>query len=236
MRLLWLPDVLRAAGLNVVTIDGWESRGKDLTEVRGIVWHHDAAAVGASTAGVEHLLVVGRSDLPGPLCQLALRRDGTWVVVAAGRANHNGYGTWGNESIGVEARNNGTGQPWPDAQVESYVSGTAAICRHLGLTVAAVKGHKETDPRRKIDPAGIDMDQARQRIAMRITYQPPTTPTTPEPGGPLMALTDAEQTELLTKVRELHDDYAVKGKSMRQVILETAQRTKDLVTGKRPGS
>ena len=63
-----------------------------------------------------------------------------------------------------------------------------------------------------------------------------TEPTTPEPGGPLMALTDAEQTELLTKVRELHDDYAVKGKSMRQVILETAQRTKDLVTGKRPGS
>ncbi len=62
-----------------------------------------------------------------------------------------------------------------------------------------------------------------------------TTPTPEPPKGPLMALTDAEQTELLAKVRDLHDDYAVPGRGVRQVIAEIAQRTKDIVSGKRPG-
>ena len=38
------------------------------------------------------------------------------------------------------------------------------------------------------------------------------------------------------KLNKLYEDYAVKGKGVRQVIAETAQRTKDLVTGKRPGN
>jgi len=65
---------------------------------------------------MERILRDGRRDLPGPLAQLGLRRDGTFVTVAGGRANHNGYGRWGNNSIGVEAYNDGVGEPWPTAQ------------------------------------------------------------------------------------------------------------------------
>ena len=62
--------------------------------------------------------------------------------------------------------------------------------------------------------------------------KPFTPPSSPK--GPLMALTDAEQKELLDKVRKLHADYGVSGKGVRQVIAEIAQRTKDLVSGARP--
>lgn len=52
--------------------------------------------------------------------------------------------------------------------------------------------------------------------------------------------TDTEDDDMFTdddrrKLDELHRDYCTKGKGMRQVILETAQRVGDLVTGKRPG-
>ncbi len=199
MRLTWLAEVLRDAGCKVVEHPGWVDRGRNMTEVRGVVWHHTASGPRTSDDAVARLLIQGRPDLPGPLCQLGLSRDGTYHVIAAGKGNHNGYGTWGNQAIGIEAYNDGVGEPWPAVQIDAYDRGTAAILRHLRLTTGQVKGHKETDPGRKIDPAGIDMDQARQRIAALMTYRPPA-----PPKGPLMALTDAEQTELLNQTREIH--------------------------------
>jgi hypothetical protein len=223
MRLTWLADVLRDAGCRVDELPGWRTSGGTLSEVRGIVWHHTASGRSTSDATMAAILRNGRPDLPGPLSQLGLTRDGTFVVIASGKSNHNGYGTWGNQSIGIEAYNNGIGETWPAAQIAAWDRGTAAILRHLKLNTSHVKAHRETDPGRKIDPAGVNMDQARQRIAYLLTYQPPSK-------GPLMALTDAEQAELLKKVRELHADYAVKGRSMRQVILENAERLKRLVS------
>lgn len=179
MRVDWVADVLRDAGCAVFEMGGWRDRGRDLDSVEGIVWHHTASTVHTPDLVIDRILRDGRRDLPGPLAQLGLRRDGTWVVVAAGRANHNGYGRWGNNSIGIEAYNDGVGEPWPPAQVGAWVAGTAAICRHLGLSAGQVLGHKETDPRRKIDPAGIDMDVMRYRIDTVLTTQPSTpTPTT----------------------------------------------------------
>ena len=32
-RALWLPEVLRAAGLKVVEVDGWQTRGKEPKEI-----------------------------------------------------------------------------------------------------------------------------------------------------------------------------------------------------------
>lgn len=201
MRLTWLADVLRGAGCTVVAHDGWQARGKELLEVRGVVWHHTASGPNWTDDRVAALLIAGRPDLPGPLCQLGLDRAGRYHLIAAGKGNHNGYGEWGNQAIGIEAFNDGKGEPWPTAQVDAYVAGTAALCRRAGLTAARVKGHRETDPARKIDPAGLDMAEMRRRVAdLLITPAQPTPPTQ----GPLMALTDAEQTELLTKVRENH--------------------------------
>lgn len=176
MKATWLADVLRGAGCKVREVPGWQSRGKELVSIEGVVWHHTATGPSWTDRRVQDLLVDGRSDLAGPLSQLGLERDGTFVVVAAGKANHNGYGEWGNQAIGIEAYNSGTGEAWPAVQVDAFDRGTAAILAHLGRGADRCKGHKETDPNRKIDPAGIDMNQARQRVAHLITYRPPVEP------------------------------------------------------------
>src|SRR5690606_25838951 len=92
----WLADELRAAGLKVVEVDGWKNRGRPAStghfDPKGAsTVHHTGSLTSASNpaAGLS-LLINGRSDLPGPLCQIATAYDGTVYVIAAGRANHAG--------------------------------------------------------------------------------------------------------------------------------------------------
>ena len=162
----WLPGVLRDAGVDVYVMPGAETRTTRSSglSVRGVVWHHTATGPNWLDGHVAALLARGRKDLAGPLSQVGIERDGTWVIVALGRANHNGFGTWGNDALGLEFYNSGTGEPWSDVQVESGVRGTAAVLRYLNKPISAVLGHRETDPRRKIDPAGLNMTTIRQRV------------------------------------------------------------------------
>src|SRR5690349_24761363 len=133
--LIWLPEVLQAAGLKVATVEGWESRGRaEMGDVFGVICHHTG---GRRTGIMPSLAVIrdGRPDLGGPLAQLGLGRDGTFFVVAAGKANHAGKGMWqglvnGNTNfIGIEAENAGTADdlPWPAVQIDAYQRGVAAI-------------------------------------------------------------------------------------------------------------
>lgn len=188
MRLTWLARILEAEGLTVETVDGWETRGKDQIAPQGIVCHHTATSSKADDKVVTSLLRLGRPDLVGPLAQIGLQRDGTVQLIAAGRANHNGYGEWGNDSIGIEAYNNGVDEPWPAAQLDAYVKVCAAICRHMGWTEQKVKGHWETDPKRKIDPTGIDMDAFRFWVALNILEKPVTPSPAPPVGVPGVVL------------------------------------------------
>ena len=111
---IWLAGVLRAAGCKVYEMPGWKERGtRELDVIYGVVQHHTATGTNWDDDHVAFLLRDGRRDLAGPLSQLGLERDGTFVCVAAGRANHNGYGEWGNSSIGIEAYNDGVGEVWP---------------------------------------------------------------------------------------------------------------------------
>lgn len=169
--LTWLADVLRAAGLKVVEEDGWKTHGRgEMGTVRGVLLHHTA---GSKTGNSPSLRLVreGRSDLPGPLSQLFLARDGTFHVVGAGRCNHAGAGAWqgatGNSAfIGIEAENAGDGtDPWPEVQMDAYERGVAAILMHLGLDDVMAAGHKEyATPRgRKIDPS-FDMVEFRDNV------------------------------------------------------------------------
>jgi hypothetical protein len=176
MKLTWLLDILKAAGLKVAPVDGWELRGRgEMSPVRGILCHHTA---GPKTGNMPSLNIVtnGRgapNPLPGPLCHLGLGRDGTWYIVAAGKAVHAGNGefkgiTAGNSSmIGIEAENSGTADdPWPDVQMRAYEHGVAAMLKHLNLGVdCCVAGHKEFAlPRgRKPDPS-FDMNQFRANV------------------------------------------------------------------------
>jgi hypothetical protein len=187
MRADFLYDVLKDAGLDVIAVQGWKTRGGELASIDAVLWHHDAIK-GTGDMPSLSLLVGGRrtpTPVPGPLCQLALGRSGKWYVIAAGKANHAGPGSWGpversNRTIGIEAANDGIGEPWPDAQVDSYVEGTAAILKHLGLTANAMCGHKEwATPRgRKIDPWNLNMTEMRQRVqwAMNIEGDDDMTP------------------------------------------------------------
>jgi N-acetyl-anhydromuramyl-L-alanine amidase AmpD len=116
-----------------------------------------------------NVLINGRSDLPGPLSQLGLGRDGTYYVVAAGRANHAGAGEWrgisGNSHfIGIEGENRGiASDAWPDVQMDAYRRGAAAILREIGASVDMCCGHKEYAPHRKDDPL-FDMDKFRADV------------------------------------------------------------------------
>lgn len=173
MRLPWLADVLRTTGYPVHELRGWQGRGAHLDRVDAVVFHHTATTRRASDETVANLLRLGRRDLPGPLAQLGLDRAGGWWVVADGRCNHNGHGTWGNQTVGIEAFHDGyPSTPWPAPQVDSWVKGTAAICRHLGLPADRVVAHRETDPARKVDPAGLPMGRMRDEVARTISDPP----------------------------------------------------------------
>ena len=170
MRAPWLGDVLRDAGLAVIAVGAPVGRGRDMDAILGVVGHDTVTTTAWTNGAVDRLLVKGRPDLRGPLCQLGLDRNARYRWVADGRCNHNGYGEWGNDAIAIEVYCAGGldpdhPEPWNDAQREAFVVGARAICAHLGLDPAdRVKGHKETDPDRKIDPYLVDMDAVRRQI------------------------------------------------------------------------
>lgn len=170
--LTWLADVLRNAGLNVKTIDGWEGRGRgEVGEIMGVLCHHTAGPKNGNMPSLD-IIIKGRPDLPGPLSQLGLGRDGTYFVIAAGRCNHAGKGNFkgitnGNANlIGIEAENTGldNDSPWPAVQVDAYHRGVAAILKHIGRGSEFCAGHKEYAPGRKSDPT-LDMVAFRSSVA-----------------------------------------------------------------------
>ena len=171
--LTWLPEVLEDAGLKVAEQAGWRTRGHgDMGTVRGVMCHHTAGPKNGNMPSL-NIVTNGRPDLPGPLAQLCLARDGTWIVVAAGRAFHAGAGNWqavtnGNSSfIGVEAENTGLAndQPWPEVQMDAYRRGVAAVLKHVGAGAIMCCGHKEyaLPKGRKSDPT-FDMPEFRRGV------------------------------------------------------------------------
>lgn len=230
MRLTWLADVLRAAGLTVHEHDGWQSRGKELRAVEAIVCHHTASGPRTSDAANVRILTHGRSDLPGPLAQLGLRRDGSFDVIAAGKCNHNGYGTHGNQTIGIEAYNDGVGEPWPKVQADAYQRACAAIADRLSLPTSRVLGHKETDPKRKIDPAGIDMDGFRAGVAALRANPNAGPPAPPSEEDTFMAgLTEQQQVEMYGWLKRLVGDKDKDGKTWADRIGEHTNATRAAV-------
>jgi peptidoglycan hydrolase-like protein with peptidoglycan-binding domain len=172
--LTWLADVLTDAGLKVAEQPGWRTRGYgDVGKIVGVICHHTAGPLKGNMPSLG-VITNGRPDLTAPLAQLGLGRDGTFYVIAAGRANHAGTGNWhgittGNSSfIGIEAENTGVAndQPWPPVQMDAYQRGVAAILKHIGSPATMCAGHKEyaTPPGRKIDPT-FDMNDFRAKVA-----------------------------------------------------------------------
>ena len=163
MRALWLPDILRDAGVPVATWSGWQTRGRELAGIDGVVGHHTASRSSAGNMPSLAICITGRPDLKGPLCNAPVGRDGLWMVIASGVGNHAGDGRWpgfrgGNAfTLSFEAENNGLGtELWQGRQLESLAVGTAAILKHLGYPEQRFCTHYEwATPRgRKPDPRG----------------------------------------------------------------------------------
>jgi N-acetylmuramoyl-L-alanine amidase len=161
--LVELADVLRAAGLDVVELDGWQTRargsgGYDDGRPTHVMVHHTASPPSSSGRPDAEYCAWGDDD--APLSNLCLDRAGVWWVLAAGATNTNGKGgpldgvpadSMNTHAIGVEA-NGGYGEAWPKIQTDSYVHGVAALMAHYRIDHC--RAHFEWAPDRKIDPAG----------------------------------------------------------------------------------
>ncbi|MGV0795172.1 peptidoglycan recognition protein family protein [Mycolicibacterium sp. XJ1819] len=228
---VWIVDVLQEEGIEPVEFPGWRNRGHgDFKDIRGVMVHHTGADH-ATAASIAH----GRPDLPGPLSQLHIARDGTVTVVAVGVAWHAGVGMYpwlptnmGNwHMIGIECANSGTSPTavhrtnWPDAQYFALVSCCAAINRRLAQTSARTIGHKEYAGRAqgKWDPGAIDMDILRDDIDVKIrrVANPAPTPRPPVPIGEyadvllFRGMEGDEVAELQRRLNENHADLVVDG-------------------------
>lgn len=185
MFLTDLADKLRAyqasdgTTLQVIETEGWASRTYDvngMSGVAGVLWHHTATASAAGyTQGAPTLqmCMYGRSDLPGPLCNIVFGRAGEVYLVAAGEANHAGRGSIGGAYqdlgnyylIGIEMESSGTSDDWTSEQRRLAPHlGAALDLAYSGGSDFYQVGHKEYSSEGKIDPAYWDMDSFRAEI------------------------------------------------------------------------
>ena len=163
-----LERAVKNAGVKYRKVNGWASRGRaTMGAIQSIMCHHTAGPASGNSPSL-NVVTHGRAGLPGPLAQLFLARDGTVILVAAGRANHAGRvssSIYSNShSIGIEAEATGVSS-WPSAQVDAYAKLCKALIGEFGLPTSRVVGHKEAAvPRgRKIDP-NFSMPDFRKKV------------------------------------------------------------------------
>lgn len=147
MAYVWLKELatwFRQEGLNVIEEPGWSTRGRPSStgsfNPSGVLWHHTGTKTSSSNPHPTiSLLINGRSDLPGPLCQASPCYAGHVHVIAAGRANHAGdakssgpmpAGDGNAMYVGFECDYDGT-QKMSAAQYEAAIGCAAAVLRHL---------------------------------------------------------------------------------------------------------
>ena len=164
--LLDLPDVCRAAGLRTNTWPGWETRSRGsggYNALHAVGVHHTAS----NTSPNNDMTYMWQNSPNEPVGAIYLARDGVVTIGAAGATNTQGKGgPWTNSKgqttpldaansywISIEAANAGTGEAWPVAQQDAYVTLCAALCDTYDLAPADVQAHFEWT-NRKIDPAG----------------------------------------------------------------------------------
>jgi hypothetical protein len=174
----WIADELRAAGLEVIEIEGWKNRGRpastgNFNPTEGVTTHHTGSTSSATvTQPSLAILITGRSDLPGPLCQVATTWDGKVIVIAAGRANHAGavgkpdcpgmpLGADGNAlALGNEVMTNGT-QELPAAQRHAIAVVNAVFLKHYRNGPKRAHRHADISGSGKWDIGSLTTEQLR---------------------------------------------------------------------------
>ena len=162
-----LKRAFEEAGLQVVwNPNGADYRGGEMGGVNAIILHDTVTTRSWANDAVWNLLTNGRKGLPGPLCQYSVDRHGVIWIVADGRGNHNGYGTHGNNAIGIEVQCagglKGYEEPWNGKQYDTVLRMVRVLRRWYSVPVL---GHRESDPGRKIDPYKIDLNRFRHDLS-----------------------------------------------------------------------
>jgi peptidoglycan hydrolase-like protein with peptidoglycan-binding domain len=165
VKCTWLPAQLTKWGVRYKIVEGFADRGRPLSagkfDPNGSLTHHTGSTSSAAKPNPSlSTLINGRSDLKGPLSQVATDYTGLVYLIAAGRANHAGAAraTMGNPAgdgnamyIGNEVMTNGL-QEMPAAQYEATVLFAAAVADYFGQTNAAKAGlHATTSKSGKWD-------------------------------------------------------------------------------------
>lgn len=192
---IWLPDVLKAFGLDVYTwtdAEGtpWDQRGHgDFGVIDFVVWHH-TGSVNETDEGIGHHPSLGLA------ANILIHPDGKVALIGSGIAWHAGDGIWpgvargemNQRSIGIECAYGpaADGQftvRWPDPQIIAMVAVGAAISWFLGATLPVNHqiAHKEwagrdnplgINAQGKPDPGNLDMGWFRGEISKRLAEGP----------------------------------------------------------------
>jgi hypothetical protein len=180
---------LRAAGVTVYEWPGWESRGNGQSSAyEGGIIHHTATAFGSTPA----VLVDGRKDLAGPLCNYAGNADGSVTVIAAHPANHAGASggksmgplpvtsTFNKRVLGLEIVYPGTA-PMRTAQYRTALIWARVVADVVGHgDIQRIRAHAETSITGKWDP-GDAPSRTINMAAFRAATQPQPPPPPPAP-------------------------------------------------------
>jgi hypothetical protein len=176
----WMVSEFRAAGLEVIVVDGWENRGRPASTGHydpreGVTNHHTGATSSPSNPGPTlQTLITGRPDLPGPLAPWSVRYDGVVVVIAGGRCNHAGrvgkpvpfavIGADGNAIfMGDEIDTNGT-QQMPAAQRHAVAVTNRVYLEHFNRPVERVHRHADISGTGKWDLGSLTTQQLRDDV------------------------------------------------------------------------
>jgi N-acetylmuramoyl-L-alanine amidase len=187
----------RDAGLTVIAASGWKDRGRSSSvDYWHITDHHTA-----NPNDNDDILINGRPDLAGPLCNYALHEHGDVVLIASGRANHAGEATVSSSnSVGIEATgpqqdSSGNWMTGPGAfpgNYDAYIILNACILASLGYEdVGRIEGHYEIciPKNRKGDPY-FSMPDMRRQV---------------QEGGADMGLSDDDKKYLDSKFKWIYD-------------------------------
>ena len=155
-------EYTRLGGRSVFT-NGWATRGNgQSSNYKGLLLHHTA---GARNVNIDQILIDGRWDLPGPLCNFCIMYDGDLGVISANPANHAGAsggwdtaplpktGLFNREIIGCEIQYPGT-EPMAAVQYESAKRLSVATLNVLNKAnqFEWIKYHQGTSIEGKWDP------------------------------------------------------------------------------------
>lgn len=182
---------LRQAGVVVHEWGGWAGRGNGSShDWRGGIVHHTATAYGSAFP----ILVDGRSDLSGPLCNFSGNADGSVTVIADGVANHagasGGYSmgplpvtsNFNRLVMGLEIVYPGTSPMTPEQYHTACIWAKVVANVVAGGNIQVVRAHAETSVTGKWDPGyapSKTIDMGRFRADADVVLNP--TPPPPKP-------------------------------------------------------